>query len=108
MEQLLESVWFVARSAWTISPAFLLSVSLGALKRALKLDGVIKRAFDARVSTRARYGSRGVRPALLLHGDPGRRGTAHRQRTSRSGYGLLGRRWARRFSHSASASWGSR
>jgi uncharacterized protein len=39
----------VAESAWRILPVFLLSVSLGVLIRALKLDGAIRRAFAARV-----------------------------------------------------------
>ena len=51
MEQILEIVRFVAGSAWTILPVFFLSVSVGVLVRALKLDGAIKRAFDARVGT---------------------------------------------------------
>jgi uncharacterized membrane protein YraQ (UPF0718 family) len=40
---------FVGSSALRILPVFLLSVSLGVLVRALKLDGAIRRAFDARV-----------------------------------------------------------
>ncbi|WP_166180689.1 permease [Rubrobacter tropicus] len=40
---------FVGSSALKILPVFLLSVSLGVLVRALKLDGAIRRAFDARV-----------------------------------------------------------
>lgn len=40
---------FVGSSALRILPLFLLSVSLGVLIRALKLDGAIRRAFDARV-----------------------------------------------------------
>ncbi len=42
---------FVAESAWGTLPVFLLSVSLGVLVRALRLDGAIRRAFDARVGT---------------------------------------------------------
>jgi uncharacterized protein len=40
---------FVARAVWNVWPAFLISVLLGVLVRALKLDGVIRRAFSARI-----------------------------------------------------------
>ncbi len=40
---------FVAEAAWGILPVFLLSVALGVLVRTLRLDGAIRRAFDARV-----------------------------------------------------------
>ncbi|OGL07635.1 MAG: hypothetical protein A3I14_03555 [Candidatus Rokubacteria bacterium RIFCSPLOWO2_02_FULL_73_56] len=40
--------WFVGRAVWGVLPAFLVSVALGVLIRALQLDGVIRRAFDAR------------------------------------------------------------
>lgn len=49
MAQFLEIVRFVVGSAWAILPVFLLSVSLGILVRALKLDGAIRRAFASRV-----------------------------------------------------------
>jgi len=51
MEEFFEILSFVVESAWGILPLFLLSVSLGILVRALKLDGAIKSAFDARVGT---------------------------------------------------------
>lgn len=50
MEQFADVAGFVARSAWGILPVFLLSVSLGVLVRALKLDGVVRRAFASRVA----------------------------------------------------------
>lgn len=50
MEQFADVAGFVARSAWGILPVFLLSVSLGVLVRALKLDGVVWRAFASRVA----------------------------------------------------------
>ena len=40
---------FVAEAAWGVLPVFLLSVSLGVLVRMLKMDGAIRKAFDARV-----------------------------------------------------------
>lgn len=40
----------VAEGAWKILPVFLLSVSLGVLVRALKLDGTIRRAFSHRIA----------------------------------------------------------
>jgi len=40
---------FVAGAVWHVLPAFLLSVALGVLIRALKLDGMIRQAVDARV-----------------------------------------------------------
>lgn len=50
MQQVLHEVAaFVAEAAWGVLPVFLLSVSLGILVRMLKLDGAIRRAFDARV-----------------------------------------------------------
>ena len=49
LEGSLEVAVFVAASAWKILPVFLLSVSLGVLIRALKLDGAISRAFSHRV-----------------------------------------------------------
>src|SRR5215211_3906865 len=49
LERIVEVAGFVAASAWKILPVFLLSVSLGVLVRALKLDGAIRRAFSHRV-----------------------------------------------------------
>lgn len=49
LEDLLEAAWFVATGAWEILPVFLLSVSLGVLVRALRLDGAIRRAFSHRI-----------------------------------------------------------
>ncbi len=49
MEQLVYVTRFVAEAAWGILPVFLLSVSLGVLVRALKLDGAVRRAFASRV-----------------------------------------------------------
>lgn len=40
---------FVAGAAWGVLPIFLLSVSLGVLIRMLKLDGAVRKAFDARI-----------------------------------------------------------
>jgi len=42
---------FVGRAVLGVLPAFLISVALGVSIRALQLDGVIRRAFDARVGT---------------------------------------------------------
>jgi len=47
-----EFVWlsrFVAGEAWSVLPAFVLSVALGALVHALQLDGLIRRAVEARI-----------------------------------------------------------
>ena len=49
MSEFVELAGFVAASAWKILPVFLLSVSLGVLVRALKLDGAIRRAFSHRI-----------------------------------------------------------
>ncbi len=49
MEQLLYVTRFVVEATWGILPVFLLSVSLGVLVRALKLDGAVRRAFASRV-----------------------------------------------------------
>lgn len=49
MEQFAYVAEFVARSAWGILPVFLLSISLGVLVRALKLDDAVRRAFASRV-----------------------------------------------------------
>jgi len=53
MQQVLQEVarivGFVAEAAWGILPVFLLSVSLGVLVRVLRLDGAIRKAFDARI-----------------------------------------------------------
>ena len=48
-EEFVEVAGFVATSAWKILPVFLLSVSLGVLVRALRLDGAIRRAFSHRI-----------------------------------------------------------
>lgn len=40
---------FVLRAVWNILPAFVLSIALAVFIRALGLDGMIRRAFDARV-----------------------------------------------------------
>lgn len=47
--ELIRVIEFVAQAVWGILPIFLLSVFLGVLIRALKLDGAIRRAFDSRV-----------------------------------------------------------
>ena len=49
VEGTLEVAAFVASGAWRILPVFLLSVALGVLVRALKLDGAIRRAFSHRI-----------------------------------------------------------
>jgi uncharacterized protein len=49
LEGFAEVAGFVLASAWRILPVFLLSVSLGVLVRALKLDGAIRRAFSHRI-----------------------------------------------------------
>jgi uncharacterized membrane protein YraQ (UPF0718 family) len=49
MEQFAYVVGFVVESAWGILPVFVLSVSLGVLVRALRLDGAVRRAFASRV-----------------------------------------------------------
>lgn len=49
LEGTLEVAGFVASGAWRILPVFLLSVSLGVLVRALRLDGAIRRAFSHRI-----------------------------------------------------------
>ncbi|MGH3148765.1 MAG: permease [Rubrobacter sp.] len=49
LEGFMQVVGFVAAGAWKILPVFLLSVSLGVLVRALKLDGAIRRAFSHRI-----------------------------------------------------------
>ena len=49
MEQFAYVAGFVVESAWGILPAFVLSVSLGVLVRALRLDGAVRRAFASRV-----------------------------------------------------------
>jgi uncharacterized membrane protein YraQ (UPF0718 family) len=41
--------WFVLGEVWSILPAFAVSIALGALIRALQLDGLIRRAVEARV-----------------------------------------------------------
>ena len=49
MEQFAYVAGFVVESAWGILPVFVLSVSLGVLVRALRLDGAVRRAFASRV-----------------------------------------------------------
>lgn len=49
LEGFVEVAGFMAASAWKILPVFLLSVSLGVLVRALRLDGAIRRAFSHRI-----------------------------------------------------------
>ena len=50
MDQPIQILRFVVESAWGILPVFVLSVSLGVLVRALKLDGAVRRAFASRVA----------------------------------------------------------
>jgi hypothetical protein len=49
MERFAYVAGFVVESAWGILPVFLLSISLGVLVRALRLDGAVRRAFASRV-----------------------------------------------------------
>jgi uncharacterized membrane protein YraQ (UPF0718 family) len=49
MSELREILHFVAAAVLHSWPAFLLSISLSVLVRALRLDGIIRRAFDGRV-----------------------------------------------------------
>jgi uncharacterized protein len=49
MSDLLLIIEFVATAVWKVWPAFVISVFLGVMIRALKLDGVIRRAFSARI-----------------------------------------------------------
>lgn len=49
-QDLLAITSFVLESIWHILPAFALSVFIGVLIRALKLDGVIRRAFSSRMA----------------------------------------------------------
>lgn len=49
LEGFVEVAGFVVGSAWKILPVFLLSVSLGVLVRALRLDGAIRRSFSHRI-----------------------------------------------------------
>jgi len=49
---MIEVVWlskFVAAEVWSILPTFVLSIALGALIHALKLEGLIRRAVEARI-----------------------------------------------------------
>lgn len=48
MNEALAIGWFVAGAVWKVLPAFLLSVALGVLIRALALDGFIRRVVEAR------------------------------------------------------------
>jgi len=49
MSELVAVGQFVARAVWDVLPAFLLSVTFGVLIRALRLDGLIRAAVEARV-----------------------------------------------------------
>lgn len=53
MQQVLHEIarvaGFVTEAAWGVLPVFLLSIALGVLVRMLKLDGAIRKAFDARI-----------------------------------------------------------
>lgn len=49
MQDLSAILTFVVQAVWGVWPAFLLSVLVGVLVRALKLDGVIRRAFSANI-----------------------------------------------------------
>jgi uncharacterized membrane protein YraQ (UPF0718 family) len=49
LEELLAIGTFVAQAVWSVWPMFLISMGLSVLVRALKLDGTIRQAFQARV-----------------------------------------------------------
>jgi uncharacterized membrane protein YraQ (UPF0718 family) len=49
MSEVTAIAWFVGREVAGVLPAFVLSVTLGVLIRALRLDGMIRRAVEARV-----------------------------------------------------------
>jgi uncharacterized protein len=49
MNDVLGIVTFVVVAVWKVLPAFIISVLLGVLIRELKLDGVIRKAFSARI-----------------------------------------------------------
>jgi len=49
MSEVMAIAWFVVREVAGVLPAFALSVALGVLIRALRLDGMIRRAVEARV-----------------------------------------------------------
>ena len=51
MNDLVAIIQFVGTAVWQVWPLFLISILLSVLIRALKLDGVIRRAFDANVGT---------------------------------------------------------
>ena len=51
MNDLIEIAHFVAAAVWQVWPLFLVSIILSVLIRMLKLDGVIRRAFQANVAT---------------------------------------------------------
>jgi len=51
MNDLVSITQFVATAVWHVWPLFLISILLSVLIRTLKLDGVIRRAFDANVGT---------------------------------------------------------
>jgi uncharacterized membrane protein YraQ (UPF0718 family) len=51
MNEIVEIVEFVAAAVWQVWPLFLISIILSVLIRTLKLDNVIRRAFNANVGT---------------------------------------------------------
>ena len=51
MNEIITIVEFVAAAVWQVWPLFLISIILSVLIRTLKLDGVIRRAFNANVGT---------------------------------------------------------
>ncbi len=51
MNDMIEIGRFVGSAVWHTLPYFLISIALSVLVRALKLDGLIRRAFSARVGT---------------------------------------------------------
>ncbi len=51
MNEIITIIQFVAAAVWQVWPLFLISIILSVLIRTLKLDGVIRRAFDANVGT---------------------------------------------------------
>src|SRR5210317_1902117 len=51
MNDLVGIIQFVGTAVWNVWPLFLISIIFSVLIRALKLDGVIRRAFNANVGT---------------------------------------------------------
>jgi uncharacterized membrane protein YraQ (UPF0718 family) len=49
MNEILEILEFVGSAVWHVWPMFLISIMLSVLVRALKLDGIIRRAFSANI-----------------------------------------------------------